>query len=428
MEKMTDKDFMQQEELRALQLTRLQDIVKRVYDNVDFFRKRLDEISFRPEDLKSPEDMKTLPFTAKSDLLDNYPYGFLAVPMEDIIRLCTAGGTAEKPLLTAYTQEDIGVWSSAMKRCLLCAGISKTDIIQNLYSQGGLGVHYGIEALGAAVVSSAAGSARAQIKLMQELGVTAVCCTPSYFNLIVEQAGEMGIDLRTLTLNTGVFGSELWTEEMRLRIEESSGIKAYDIYGLAEIINPGIAVECECRNGLHILEDLFYPEIIDRENGEVLPEGEAGELVLTTLVSRAMPLIRYRTGDITRIIPDRCECGRTLRRIERISTRSEDMITVQGVKIFPSQIEAALLSVEGTLPHYNIILYSENGMDSIEVNVEITEAIFTDKIRSLEAFQHNLIDAIEEVLGLRVKLKLVAPGAIQRSEGKVRRVIDHRNR
>ncbi|MDD5599194.1 MAG: phenylacetate--CoA ligase [Victivallaceae bacterium] len=423
---MTDKDFMRQEELRALQVTRLQDVLKRVYDNVGFFRKRFEDMSFRPENIKSPEDIKSLPFTVKTDLLDNYPYGFLAVPLEEVVRLDAV--TTDKPLLTAYTREDIAMWSTAVKRCLLASGIGKADIIQDLYSRGGRGVHYGTEALGAAVVSSFAGSAKAWIKRMQELGVTAVCCTPSYFNLIVEQAGEMGIDLRRLPLKTGIFGSELWTEEMRSRIEESSGIKAYDIYGLAEIINPGVAVECECRNGLHILEDLFYPEIINPGSGEPLPEGETGELVLTTLVSRAMPLIRYRTGDITGIMPGKCECGRTLRRIERISTRREDMITVQGINISPSRIEAALLSIKGTLPHYNIILYSENGMDGIEINVEITEAIFSDKIRSLEAFQRSLADAVEEVLGLRVKLKLVAPGSIQRSEGKARRVIDHRNK
>jgi len=412
---------MKLEELLALQLARLQNIVQRAYDNVDFFRKRLDEISFKPGDLKSLEDITNLPFTMKTDLQDNYPYGLFASSMEDIVRL----QSSDKSLVTGYSKEDIEMWIDAVKRCLLCVGINKNDIIQNF---GGLGVHYGVEALGATVVPTAGGNIKGQIRIMKELGVTGICCTPSYFNFIVEQAGEMGIELRDLPLRIGIFGSELWTEEMRLRIEESSGIKAYDIYGLAEIISPGIGIECECRNGLHILEDLFYPEIINQETGEVLPDGELGELVLTTLTKQAMPMIRYRTGDITRIIPGTCKCGRSLRRIERVSTRNDDMLTVQGVNIFPSQIEAALLSIEGTLPHYNIILYSENGMDSIEVNVEITEAIFSDRVRSLEAFQHNLIDAIEDVLGLRVKLKLVAPGAIQRSEGKAKRVIDHRNR
>ena len=349
---------------------------------------------------------------------DNYPYGLLSE--ENLVRLQASGGIA-----VAYTRADIEMWTEAVKRCLLCVGINGNDIIQN---SGGLGVHYGVEALGATVVPTEGNNSKGQIKIMKDLGVTGICCTPSYFNFIVELAGEMGIDLCDLPLRIGIFGSELWTEEMRLRIEESSAIKAYDIYGLTEIVSPGVGIECECRNGLHILEDLFYPEIIEQNSGKVLPDGELGELVLTTLNKQAMPLLRYRTGDISRIIPGSCDCGRSLRRIERISSRSDDMLTIQGVNIFPSQIEAALLSIEGTLPHYNIVLDTENGMDSIEVNVEITEAIFSDRVRSLEAFQHNLIDAIENILGLRVKLKLVAPGAIQRSEGKAKRVIDHRNR
>jgi len=418
---MTDKDFIKLEELRALQLTRLQNIVQKAYDNVELFRTRLDEISFKPTDIKSLEDIASLPFTAKSDLQDNYPYGLFASSIEDVVRL----QTVDKSLVAGYSKEDIEMWTEAIERCLLCVGINKNDIIQN---SAGLGVHYGVEALGATVVPTGGNNSKGQIRTMKDLGVTGICCTPSYFNYIVEQAGEIGVNLCDLPLRIGIFGSELWTEEMRSRIEESSAIKAYDIYGSAEIISPGIGIECKCRNGLHILEDLFYPEIIDQETGQNLPDGELGELVLTTLTKQAMPMIRYRTGDISRIIPGACECGRTMRRIERISTRSDDMLNIQGVNIFPSQIEAALLSIEGTLPHYNIILNSENGMDSIEVNVEITEAIFSDRVRSLEAFQHNLIDAIEDVLGLRIKLKLVAPGAIQRSEGKAKRVIDHRNR
>jgi len=320
---MTDKDCIKIEELRALQLTRLQDIVQKAYDNISLFRKRLDEISFKPADIKSLEDIRYLPFTMKSDLQDSYPYGLVGSSNENLVRLNVSGGIA-----AAYTKEDIEMWTEAMKRCLLCAGVNKNDIIQNF---GGLGVNYGIEALGATLVPAEGSNSKGQIKIMKELGVTGVCCTPSYFNFIVEQAGEMDIDLRDLPLRIGIFGSELWTEEMRLRIEESSAIKAYDIYGLAEIISPGIGIECECRNGLHILEDLFYPEIIDRENGEVLADGELGELVLTTLTKQAMPLIRYRTGDITRIIPGTCECRRSLRRIERISTRSDDMLTIQGV-------------------------------------------------------------------------------------------------
>lgn len=417
---MTNQDCMKLNELRDLQLTRLRNTVKKAYDSIEFFKKSFDEVSFKPADIKSLEDIKYLPFSAKTDLQENYPYGLLDGSKENLVRIQASGGIA-----AVYTQADIEMWTDAVRRCLLCVGVTKNDIIQN---SGGLGVHYGVEALGATVVPTGGNTSKGQIKIMKELGITGICCTPSYFNYIVELAGEMGIDLRDLPLRIGIFGSELWTGEMRLRIEESSAIKAYDIYGLTEIVSPGVGIECECRNGLHILEDLFYPEIIDQNSGKVLPDGELGELVLTTLNKQAMPLIRYRTGDISRVIPGSCECGRSLRRVERISSRSDDMLTIHGVNIFPSQIEAALLSIEGTLPHYNIVLDSENGMDSIEVNVEITEAIFSDKVRSLEAFQHNLIDAIENVLGLRVKLKLVAPGAIQRSEGKAKRVIDHRNR
>jgi phenylacetate-CoA ligase len=425
-------DCMELGELRALQLTRLQNIVKRAYDNVEFFRSRLDEIYFKPEDIKSLEDIARIPFTVKTDLRDTYPYGLFASPLEDVVRLHASSGTTGKPIVVGYTQEDIDTWADVMKRCFHCVGIHKGDIIQNSYGYGlftgGLGAHYGAEAVGATVIPTSGGNTKRQIMVMKDFGVTGICCTPSYFNFIVEKAGEMGIDLHDLPIKVGIFGAEPWTDEMRARIEASSGIKAYDIYGLSEIIGPGVGIECECQHGLHIFEDLFYPEIIDPETGEVLPEGEMGELVLTTLTKQAMPMIRYRTRDITRIIPEQCGCGRTLRRIQRISSRSDDMFIIRGVNVFPSQIEAALLSVEGTLPHYHIILYSENGMDNIEVDVEITEAFFSDKVRSLESLQRKLSDAIEQILGIRVKLKLVAPHTIERSEGKAQRVIDHRNK
>ncbi len=425
-------DFMKLEELRKLQLTRLQKTIERTYNNVEFFRKRLDGISFKAGDIKSLKDIANLPFTVKTDLRDNYPYGLFAVPMKDIVRLHASSESSGKPVVAGYTRADIDMWADLMKRCFLCVGIGRGDIIQNSYAYGlfpgGLGVHYGAEAVGATVVPASDGNIKRQIMIMKDFAVTGICCTPGYFNFIVEKADEAGIDLHDLPIRTGIFGSEPWTEEMRVRIEESSGIKAYDIYGLSEIIGPGVGIECECQKGLHIFEDLFYPEIINPESGEILPDGESGELVLTTLAREAMPLIRYRTGDITRTIAETCECGRTSGRIERISTRSDDAIIIRGVNVFPSQIEAALLSVEGTSPHYNIILYSENGVDNIEVDVEITEAVFSDTIRSLEALQHKLIDAIEQTSGLRVKLKLVAPHTIQRSEGKAQRVIDHRRK
>ena len=425
-------DFMEPAELKALQLTRLQNIVKRAYDKVELFRSRLDSVSLKPEDIKSIKDIARIPFTVKNDLRDTYPYGLFASPLEDVVRIHASSGTTGKPIVVGYTMADIDTWASVMKRCLMSVGFHKGDIIQNSYGYGlftgGLGAHYGVEALGATVVPTSGGNTRRQIMLMKDLGTTGICCTPSYFNFIVEKAGEMGIDLHDLPIKTGVFGAEPWTEEMRIRIEESSGIKAYDIYGLSEIIGPGVGIECHCQKGLHIFEDLFYPEIVSPETGEVMPDGELGELVLTTLTKKAMPIIRYRTRDITCIIPEACECGRTLRRIARISSRSDDMFIIRGVNVFPSQIEAALLSVEGTLPHYNIILYSENGMDNIEVDVEITEAVFSDKVRAMEALQRELSGAIEDTLNIRVKLKLVAPGTIERSEGKAQRVIDHRQK
>ncbi|MCP3965882.1 MAG: phenylacetate--CoA ligase [Lentisphaerae bacterium] len=425
-------DYMQPEHLRDIQLVRLQNTVKRAYDNVELFRGRLDEISFNPEDLNSLDDIAKFPFTVKTDLRDTYPFGLCASPMEDIVRLHASSGTTGKPIVVAYTQNDIEVWAQAMKRTFACTGIHKGDVVQNSYGYGlftgGLGAHYGAEAIGATVVPTSGGNTQRQIMVLKDFGVSAICSTPSYFNFIIEKAAEEGIDLHDLPLRVGIFGAEPWTHEMRKRIETESGIKAYDIYGLSEIIGPGVGIECECQDGLHIFEDLFYPEIINPDTGEVLPDGELGELVLTTLQKEAMPMIRYRTRDITRILAAPCDCGRTIRRIERISTRSDDMFIIRGVNVFPSQIEAALLSVEGTLPHYNIILYTENGMDNIEVDVEITEDIFSDKIRAMESLRKRLSHAIEQTLGLRVKVKLVAPQTIQRSEGKAKRVIDNRNK
>ncbi|QSH41594.1 phenylacetate--CoA ligase [Lentisphaerota bacterium ZTH] len=423
-------DFMQLEHLREIQLARLQKTIRRAYDKVELFRKRLDKISFKPEDLKTLDDITKLPFTVKTDLRDTYPFGLCASPMEKIVRLHASSGTTGKPIVVAYTENDIKVWAQAMKRTFACAGIHKGDIVQNSYGYGlftgGLGAHYGAEAIGATVVPTSGGNTQRQIMVLKDFGVSAICCTPSYFNFIIEKAAETGIAIHDLPLRVGIFGAEPWTHEMRRRIEAESGIKAYDIYGLSEIIGPGVGIECASQDGLHIFEDLFYPEIINPETGEVLPDGEHGELVLTTLQKEAMPMIRYRTRDITRIIAEPCACGRTIRRIERISTRSDDMFIIRGVNVFPSQIEAALLSVEGTLPHYNIILYSANGMDNIEVDVEITEEVFSDKIRAMESLHKRLMHALEQTLGLRVKVKLVAPQTIQRSEGKARRVIDRR--
>ena len=423
-------DFVRQDYLRELQLERLRKVVQHSYD--ELFRRRMEERKLVPADVRSLADIAKLPFMVKADLRDTYPFGLFAVPMSEVVRLHASSGTTGKPIVVGYTRSDLEVWMEVVKRAMASCGLNRTDVIQVSYGYGlftgGLGAHYGAEALGATVVPTSGGNTKRQIMLMRDFGTTAICCTPSYFNFMIEQAAAEGIDMRKLPIKAGLFGAEPWTEEMRKRIEAASGIKAYDIYGLSEIIGPGVGIECRCQKGMHIFEDHFYPEIINPETGEVLPDGEFGELVLTTLTKVAMPMIRYRTRDLTRIIAEPCECGRTLRRIERISSRSDDMFIIRGVNVFPSQIETALLSIEGTMPHYNIILYTENGLDNIEVDVEINEELFSDKVRSMEDLQHRLTAAVEGLIGIRVRVKLVAPNTIQRSEGKARRVIDHRER
>ncbi|WP_294435074.1 phenylacetate--CoA ligase family protein [uncultured Victivallis sp.] len=425
-------DFVRQDYLRELQLERLRKVVQHSYDHVELFRRRMEERKLVPGDVRTLADIAKLPFMVKADLRDTYPFGLFAVPMSEVVRLHASSGTTGKPIVVGYTRSDLEVWMEVVKRAMASCGLNRTDVIQVSYGYGlftgGLGAHYGAEALGATVVPTSGGNTKRQIMLMRDFGTTAICCTPSYFNFMIEQAAAEGIDMRKLPIKAGLFGAEPWTEEMRKRIEAASGIKAYDIYGLSEIIGPGVGIECRCQKGMHIFEDHFYPEIINPETGEVLPDGEFGELVLTTLTKVAMPMIRYRTRDLTRIIAEPCECGRTLRRIERISSRSDDMFIIRGVNVFPSQIETALLSVEGTMPHYNIILYTENGLDNIEVDVEINEELFSDKVRSMEELQHRLTAAVEGLIGIRVRVKLVAPNTIQRSEGKARRVIDHRER
>ena len=423
-------DYLPLGPLRQLQLTRLQTIVKRAYENVKLFRSRMEERSLTPESLTSLEAIRELPFTVKTDLRDTYPFGLFASPMQDIVRLHASSGTTGKPIVVAYTQEDINVWSSTMLRTFAACGLHKGDIIQNSYGYGlftgGLGAHYGAETLGATVIPTSGGNTERQIMVMKDFGVTAICCTPSYFLHLIERAGELGIRIQDLPIRAGIFGAEPWTEEMRRRIEQDSGVKAYDIYGLSEIIGPGVASECTAQAGLHIFEDHFYPEIIDPETCQMLPDGQEGELVLTTLSKWAMPMIRYRTRDITHIINEPCPCGRTIRRIKRINRRSDDMFIIRGVNVFPSQIEEALLSVEGTLPHYQIILTREKGLDMMEIQVEVTAQVFSDQIRALENLQAKLNGAVENTLGIRAKIKLVEPHSIQRSEGKAKRLIDNR--
>lgn len=424
-------DFLPVPQLRDLQFRRLTAVVRRAYDHVELFRTRMQERGLTPDDIRSLDDVSKMPFMVKTDLRDTYPFGLFASPMQEIVRLHASSGTTGKPIVVAYTQEDLEVWAGVMVRTFAACGLHRGDIIQNAYGYGlftgGLGAHYGGEALGATVIPISGGNSDRQIMVMKDFGVTAICCTPTYFIHLIERARELGVDMRQLPLRAGIFGAEPWTEQMRQHIESEAGIKAFDIYGLSEIIGPGVASETPYQEGLFVFEDHFYPEIIDPETCEVLPDGQEGELVLTTLSKKAMPVIRYRTRDITAFIPGPSRCGRTIRRIRRIGRRSDDMFIIRGVNVFPSQIEAALLAVEGTLPHYQIILTREKGLDQITVEVEVLAEWFSDKVRSLEALKQKLAASVERIIGLRVDLRLVEPHTIERSQGKAKRVIDRRN-
>lgn len=425
-------DYMSTEFLRDLQLARLQKMVAHSYANVALFRSRMDERGVKPEDIKTLKDIAKLPFCVKTDLRDTYPFGLCAVPMSEIVRLHASSGTTGKPIVVAYTQEDLKVWSEVMRRALCCCGLSKNDVIQVSYGYGlftgGLGAHAGVEALGATVVPASGGNTKRQVMLIRDFGVNAICCTPSYFLHLIEQAKELGIDLRDLPIRAGVFGAEPWTQGMRERLEKGAGIEAFDIYGLSEIIGPGVAIECSQHEGMHIFEDHFYPEIIDPDTCEVLPDGETGELVLTTLNKYAMPMIRYRTRDLTRIITEKCACGRTMRRIDRISARSDDMFIIRGVNVFPSQIESALLMVEGTTANYMIKLSTSGNMDNIALDLELAENVYAQGEAIIEQIRRMVTASVESVTGLRIKVTVVPYNTITRSEGKAKRVLDNRIR
>ena len=424
-------DFLPVAELRKITFNRLKSIIRRAYENCTPYRQRLEEAGMIPESLQEFSDLPNFPFTTKDDLRNTYPFGFLSSPMSDVVRLHASSGTTGKPIVVGYTQEDLSLWIEVIMRAFAGCGVHQGDIIQNAFSYGlftgGLGIHYGAEALGATVIPTSGGNTERQIMIMRDFGVTVICSTPSYFLHILERADEMGVSFHELPLRIGIFGAEPWSEAMRDHIQQKAGIKAYDIYGLSEIIGPGVACECPAQDGLHLYEDHFYPEIVDPESGNTVPDGTEGELVLTTLTKQALPMIRYRTRDITSIIPERCACGRTLRRIKRIAKRSDDMFIIRGVNVFPSQIEAALLSVEGTLPHYQIILTREKGLDQLEVQIEVTPEVFSDKIRELEGLRTKLADQLERVLGIRAIVTLVEPYKLKRSEGKAQRVLDQRN-
>jgi phenylacetate-CoA ligase len=419
------------EAIEALQLKRLRSLVDRLYGTVPFYRKKLDDSGYRLGDIRSLEDLSRLPFTTKLDLRDTYPFGMFAVPMERVVRIHASSGTTGKPVVVGYTRRDIDTWAELMARTLSAGGTTKGDVVQNAYGYGlftgGLGAHYGAEKIGAAVIPISGGNSKRQIMLMQDFGSTILTSTPSYALNLAEVMAEEGVDPATLKLKCGLFGAEPWSEAMRREIEKKLHINAIDIYGLSEVIGPGVASEClEEKHGLHVFEDHFLPEIIDPETGKALPHGEAGELVFTTITKEAFPVIRYRTRDISRLIPEPCSCGRTHIRMERISGRTDDMLIIRGVNVFPSQIETVLMAVEGVEPHYQLIVTREESLDVLEVQVEVNESVFTDAVKGLEGLARKVEREIKDVLGISCKVKLVEPKTIQRSEGKAKRIIDQR--
>ncbi len=419
------------DQLRDLQLERLKAIVKTVYEKVPHYKRVFDEKGLRPEDVKTLEDLESIPFTTKNDLRDNYPFGMLAVPLGELAEIHASSGTTGNPTVVAYTKNDIKLWSHVMARTFACAGAMPDDIVQNAYGYGlftgGLGFHYGAMELGAAVVPTSSGQTKRQLKLMQDFGTTVLTCTPSYTIYMAEEAMDSGIDPRKTSIRLGILGAEPWSDGMRKEIEEKWDMVACDIYGLSEIIGPGVAVECSAQEGLHLFSDHFLPEIVNPDTGERVPDGEKGELVLTTFTKEALPLLRFRIGDITSINHQPCEaCGRTMPRISKIFGRSDDMLIIRGINVFPSQIEGVLLSVEGAEPHYMIVVERERGLDKLELQVEVSQKLFTDEVRGLEALRQKITEEIESVLGLKVNVKLVEPQTIERSMGKAKRVIDKR--
>lgn len=424
-------ECMPREEIKKLQSERLVWQVKRMYERVELFRKRMDEKGLKPEDIKGVEDLAKLPFSYKQDLRDYYPFGLFAEPLKNIVRVHASSGTTGKQIVVGYTRNDLDKWNDCMARQFAAAGATDEDIIQVSYGYGlftgGLGAHGGAERIGATVVPTSSGNTSRQIQTMADFGTTVLCCTPSYAMYLAEAIEEAGLKDK-IKLKAGVFGAEPWTEDMRHAIENSFGIKAYDVYGLSEIMGPGVAYECSCQNGMHVSEDMFIPEIIDPDTGEVLPEGEQGELVFTTLTKEGFPVIRYRTRDICSLNYEQCECGRTFVRMNKPTGRSDDMLIIRGVNVFPSQIEEVLLKISsGVTPNYQIVVGRENNTDTLDINVEMSEALFADDIKSIEKIERKIVTDLRSVLGIGAKVHLVNPKSIERSEGKAKRVIDNRN-
>ncbi len=423
-------ECMSRERLEQLQIKRLKATLRRVRDCVPFYRARLDEAGIEPDDICSLDDLTHIPFTTKEDLRANYPFGLFAVPAEEVTRIHASSGTTGKMTVVGYTKGDISVWSEVMARALASGGVTSKDLIHIAYGYGlftgGLGVHYGGELLGATVVPVSGGNTKRQLQIMQDFGTTVLACTPSYALYMAEAAKDEGIDMNGLSLRVGILGAEPWSDNMRKEIEEKLGIEAFDIYGMSEIMGPGVAIECSEHEGLHVFEDHFLVEVVDPDTGCVLPPGAKGELVFTSLTKEAFPIIRYRTRDISILNYRPCACGRTHVRMHRVLGRTDDMLVVRGVNVFPSQIESVLLEISGTEPHYLIVVDRLNNLDELEIWVEVSDELFSDQVKCLEDLGKRIRSSLESALGISVRVKLVEPKTIPRSEGKARRVVDRR--
>lgn len=423
-------ECMSREEMGRVQSERLVNTVKRIYHGVPFYREKMQKKGIEPGDIRSIEDISKLPFTYKQDLRDTYPYGLFAVPLSEIIRIHASSGTTGKQIVVGYTRKDVDTWSEVMARSLVSAGASRDSVIQVAYGYGlftgGLGAHYGAERVGASVIPISGGNTKRQLMIMKDFGTTILACTPSYALYMAEELEESGIDKKELKLKAGVFGAEPWSDNMRNEIEQRLGILALDIYGLSEIIGPGVAMECSCKCGMHVQEDHFIPEIINPETEEVLPPGSKGELVFSTVTKEGMPLLRYRTRDVSSLIYEKCECGRTLVRMNKVSGRTDDMLIIRGVNVFPSQIESVLLEIGETAPHYLLTVDRVGSLDTLEIWVEMTQAMFSDEVKKIEDLENKIKREVESTLGISAKIRLVEPKTIERSEGKAKRVIDKR--
>ncbi|RJP83621.1 MAG: phenylacetate--CoA ligase [Desulfobacteraceae bacterium] len=424
-------ETMPREALEAIQLRRLQATLERVYATVPFYQEKFEKAGITPSEIKTLKDLQKLPFTTKQDLRDNYPFGMFAVPMDNVVRIHASSGTTGQPTVVGYTARDIGTWSELMARSLAAGGAWRGDIIHNAYGYGlftgGLGVHYGAEKLGASIIPVSGGNTKRQIVIMKDFGPTILTATPSYTLHLAEVAEEMGVSFKDLKFKFGIFGAEPWSENMRQEIENKLNITAVDIYGLSEVMGPGVAIECyQAKKGLHVFEDHFIAEIINPETGDVLPYGEVGELVFTSITKEAFPVIRYRTRDISALNPEPCICGRSHVRMKRVSGRTDDMLIIRGVNVFPSQIESVLMQVDGVAPHYQLVVDRKDNLDTLSVLVEVDEKLFSDEVRNLQNLEKKISKDIKELLGVSAAVKLVEPKTIARSEGKAVRVIDNR--